>query len=177
MIMSSLEAIISWRRYLRNRLHRLLQRAGWEILNTPISMGDRQEAPIELVQKLDKVHLNICNSIERYAFKLPEAEQRFRKIDYLPMDTGPVAFSEMFFKHYMMVTAFIESLKSQEWNSLLETKVSTAPVTVKWMVEYCCFYEQSIIDQLIMLIKVEHPEFHVPWAMSQYLRPVVSPDI
>ncbi len=175
--MSSLEAIIKWRGYLRNRLHRVLQRAGWNILNTPISMDNRQETPLDLVQKLDSAHWALCSSIERYALNLPEAEQQFRETTLLPTQSGPEAFSELFFARFLKIMEFIGSLSRQDCNKLMETNAFSSSVTVQWILEYGCFYEQSVIDEIILSIKLEHPEFSAPWAMSQFMRPVTPPDI
>lgn len=173
--MNSLESIISWRTYLRNRLHRVLQRAGWDRLNS--AAGEREESPIKLLLELDATQLSHCCSIERYALQSGETELVFGKtrVEPITVDRGPTAFSETFFAHYMMVMSFIESLSADDCLKTLETTLFSTPIHVQWLLEYGNFFEQSITSRIISMIQMKDPNFRVPWSTTCCLKPVKPP--
>jgi hypothetical protein len=173
--MNSLESIISWRTYLRNRLHRVLQRAGWDRLNH--AAEDRGETPIKLLLELDAVQLSHCSSIEQYALKIGEAERVFGKNRVEPalVDRDPVVFSETFFAHFMMIMSFIGSLSEDDCLKKLETPFFSTPINVQWLLEYGNFFEQSITGRIIFLMQMKDPKFRVPWSTTCFLKTVKPP--
>jgi len=177
--MNALESIISWRRYLRNRLHRVLQRAGWDALNLAVKIGAEDISPVALVQDLDFTLLCQCNSIERYALKISDSRQRFRRslLEHLPLDQGPDAFSDMLHEHYSMMMDFIGTLSLKDLDKTLEAPMFKDSVTVQWILEFGSFYEQSVSSRIITVLAMQNPVFRVPWPTTRFLKPVKKLDI
>jgi hypothetical protein len=177
--MNALESIINWRKYLRNRLHRVLQRGGWELLNTSVFVGNENITPISLVQDLDFTQLSQCSSIERFALKLPENEQRFQKsfLEHLPTDQGSKIFAEKLHEHYSVMIEFISSISPKDCDKILETPNFKDVISVQWILEFGNFYEQSITSRIVSILAVQDPHFRVPWSTTQFLKPVKKLDI
>lgn len=177
--MNALESIINWRRYLRNRLHRVLQRGGWEALNRPVTLGGEEKSCISLVQDLDFTQLSHCHSIEQYALNVPDGTQRFRRniLEHLPRDQGPEVFAEKLQEHYSAMMEFIESLAIHDCDKCLDTPMFTGPITVQWLLEFGSFYEQSITSRVITLLSQQNPSLKVPWPTTMFLKPVKKLDI
>ena len=177
--MNALESIINWRRYLRNRLHRVLQRAGWESLNMSVKIGAEDVSPVSLVQDLDFTLLCQCNSIERYALKVPENKQRFKRniLEHLPLDQGAEAFSEMLHDHYSVIMDFIATLTRKDLEKVLEAPMFKDSITVQWILEFGSFYEQSVSSRIITVLAMQNPVFRVPWPTTRFLKPVKKLEI
>ena len=177
--MNALESIINWRRYLRNRLQRVLQRGGWDTMNRPVMMGNDSLIPVSLVQDLDFTLLSHCNSIERYALKIPEGSERFRKnvMEHLPLDQGPEKFSEKLYEHYSVIMEFIGSIPLSLCDKPLDAPSFQGTITVQWLLEFGSFYEQSITSRIITLLMQQDPTFKVPWPTTRFLQPVKKLDI
>ncbi|MBN1297894.1 hypothetical protein JXA80_14045 [bacterium] len=177
--MNALDSIISWRRYLRNRLHRVLQKAGWEALRLSVKIGAEDVSPVSLVQDLDFTLLCQCNSIERYALKIPDGKQRFKRslLEHLPLDQDADAFSEMLHDHYSKIMDFIATLNAKDLDKTLEAPMFTDSVSVQWILEFGSFYEQSVSSRIITVLAMQNPVFRVPWPTSRFLKPVQKLDI
>lgn len=177
--MNALESIITWRRYLRNRLHRVLQRGGWEALNRPVMLGGQSKTGVSLVQDLDFTQLSHCHSIERFALKTPEDAQRFRRnvLEHLPQDQGPEVFAGKLQDHFAIMVEFIESLSARDCDKQLETPMFTGPITIQWLLEFGNYYEQSITSRIITILTQQDPTFRVPWPTTMFLKPVKKPEI
>jgi len=177
--MNNLESIINWRRYLRNRLHRVLQRAGWESLNETVKIGAEEVSTVSLVQDLDFTLLCQCNSIERYALNIEDSDQLFRRniLEHLPLDQGPDIFAEKLHEHYMEIMNFISSLKKKDLNKVLKAPIFKDSITVQWLLEFGSFYEQSISSRIITVMTMQNPVFRVPWPTSRFMQPVKKMDI
>ncbi|MCD4653689.1 hypothetical protein K8T06_07105 [bacterium] len=177
--MNPLESIISWRKYLRNRLHRVLQQTGWKSLNQSVKIGAEEVSPSALVQDLDFTLLCQCNSIERYALNIPDEEQRFRRniLEHLPLDQGPEIYSEKLHEHYSLTMDFIAELTEDDLSKVLKAPMFQDSITIQWLLEFGSFYEQSISSRVITVLSMQNPTFRVPWPTSRFLKPVKKLDI
>ncbi len=177
--MSVLESILNWRLYLRNRLHRGMERAGWERLQKYGVIGEKKLRPLDLIISLDNAQISLCKSIECYAVNNPEMKALVdaTKSNTLNDNLAPKVFSETFFQHYCMTTEFIHMLSESDLQLIPNPQLFENAVTVQWLIEFSNFYEQSITERMMHLLRQHEPTFHVPWSTERYMVPVTPPQI
>jgi hypothetical protein len=173
------ESILNWRLYLRNRLHRVLERAGWERLRKYGVIEGKKRRPIDLVLELEHVNRSLCCSIMQYAAVISDVGKYVENTqkNVLHSDMSSRDFCEVMFYNHQMITGFIRTLSETDLQLVLNPPVFNNNVSVQWLLEFSNFHEQSITEKTMQLLRQQDPSFYVPWSTNQYMKPLKPPKL